>query len=157
MRGQFQYNNTIINPEIISFTDGCYFRDEGKDHTDMNYNYLDNILGYTFLLTDDYNFMKHTEDYILRHFTEGSICLCGCDKCNNLFIVEHLPTSTKFAVGSSCISKYYGKKMKGDLKKNVSNELCLECGEPLYFKTSEYSKKNAYRNQPGFCETCWNN
>lgn len=156
MRDIFLYNNTIIDPSIIGNNGNYYFRIVGCDLSkDPNYNYIENILGYVCLLTDDSNFMKNLANYDLQYKSSGNICLCGCDKCDSLFIVKHLPSSVQFAVGSTCIHKFFSKEMESKMKKHLSDELCLDCHLPLYFKTSKYNKRNAFRNQSGYCDKCW--
>jgi hypothetical protein len=124
-------------------------------------NYLDELIGYIKLLTNDEYFLKHTTDYSLLGEYDGTICICGCDKCHSLFIVRHIPSSIGFAVGSECIKKFFPEQ-KSKLRKIKNKEICIQCNEPLYYGNYKGHTKNAEKDKNGnnkhlgHCITCWN-
>ena len=124
-------------------------------------NCNNDLIGYIKLLTNDNYFYKHIDDYILVEESHGTICICGCKRCETLFIVKHIPSNIDFAVGSSCIKKFF-KNLSGNIKKIRNNELCNQCNTPLYYRTTKYHVKNAYKDKNknnahlGHCILCWN-
>ncbi len=155
MLEDFHYNNrTFITKDIISCDSGIYKRTKGYINP-IDHNYLDNIQGYIMMLTNDPNFLKHLEDYLPTGCTTGTICLCGCDLCSELFTVCHLPSKTYFGVGSTCIRKFMGKRCTSILEKINNKDLCNNCNECLFFKKTKFFERNAFKNEPGFCHNCW--
>ena len=91
------------------------------------------LTAFIYLLTNDNNFLRHFDDYLIYDKTFGCICICGCDKCEGLFCINHIPTNISFAVGSSCVQKILGERNISILKKIKEDEIFIQCNTPLYF------------------------
>jgi hypothetical protein len=151
----------------LDYYDGFYKRKIGREiNSTFNFldeeKYIDEIIGYIKLLTNDSYFLKNTNDFNLIKEERGIICMCGCNKCSSLFIIEHIPSSVRFGVGSQCIKKFFPDK-KSQLNKIKKDEICLECKAPLYYGNYSGHKKNAEKDKNGnnkflgHCINCWYN
>lgn len=83
------------------------------------------------------------------HIYTDMTCLCGYSKCGKLYITEHIPTKTIFALGSRCINKF--KPIDYDIIDRT--DFCLICCNALWYKTSTKHKKNGYKGYP-YCHDC---
>ena len=134
-----------------------YRRKIGKDHQDPGYNNFDELIAYVKLLTGDKYFLTNINEYkLITEKACWSPCICGCDNCNSLFIVNHIPSNISFAVGSSCIKKFI-PELSSHVLKIKKGEICVLCNEPLYFRNFKNHKKNANKKNEYFnCIDCWN-
>ena len=154
-------NNTVVlnekyyNINQLGKYNDFYQRLLGIDQSNLLYLYLDDLMGFVYLLTNDNNFFKHLDYYTLLRKEDGKICICGCDKCNDLYVICHNPTNICFGVGSSCIDRFFPQKMKSYKKKLMTDDICHICKVGLYLKTSKYYDKNTDKNKLGFCYKCW--
>jgi hypothetical protein len=102
---------------------------------------------------------------------EGKTCICGCDKCKNLFVMCHIESNKEIAVGSSCITKAKGHLYKkyndtdDNEIKNIKKEYdqfdnylkdkdkirCFTCYTLVYAKSRKPNKKNITAKD--YCDT----
>jgi hypothetical protein len=117
---------------------------------------FDELVAYIHLMTNDKYFPDNLENYILvDKIPFANICICGCDKCWDLYVVNHIPTNEKFAVGSKCIKKLL-KHISYKINKSNKNEICIDCNEALYSRNCKNHIKNADKNHHNHCNNCWN-
>lgn len=71
----------------------------------------------------------------------GSICICGCGHCKNLYKLFDKKTHTCFLLGSDCINLTH-LNYSSDLKCGEKNGFCKDCDIPLRLngKRKNYNK-----------------
>lgn len=142
--------------ELYLYNHSVYRRKLCQDYTDMNYNNFDELVAYIHLMTNDKYFPDNLENYkLIDKIPFANICICGCDKCCDLYVVNHISTNIKFAVGSRCIKRFL-KHISYKINKLNKNEICIDCNEALYFKNCKNHIKNADKNHHNHCINCWN-
>lgn len=114
---------------------------------------------------------------IIYTVIDGTVCICGCNKCKNLYIMRHIESGKEFAVGSSCIKKAKGHlldKYKEENKEidHIKNEYkkfdnylkdlvkprCAKCYDLMCVKNRKPHKKNItvedYCDKHPYCYKC---
>jgi Zn finger protein HypA/HybF involved in hydrogenase expression len=79
-------------------------------------------------------------------------CICGCEKCHNLYRMYHKKTNIAFLVGSSCIERAGHPDFVKDIKKK--NGRCINCNLILKIKGINKNYNKIYN---GFCKNCYDN
>ena len=156
MNNHIQYKNKDYFLEDLYLDENIYRRKIGKNHQDLEYNNFDELIAYVKLLTGDKYFLTNINEYkLITEKERWNPCICGCDNCDSLFIVHHIPSKISFAVGSSCIKKFI-PELSSHVSKMKKGEICVLCNEPLYFKNHKNHKKNANKHEYFHCMDCWN-
>ena len=162
MNEKVKYRGLDISLSDLEYNGKYYRRVIYVNTHSCNYVYIDNLIGYVYLLTNDKYFLDNLEDYDIVYkdidmkfssFDDNLYCLCGCDKCESLYIVKHVPSKICFGVGSSCIKKFFGERIISLMNKYKHNELCTKCMAPLFFKKTKYFNKNA-KSKYAICNKC---
>lgn len=107
----------------------------------------------------------------------GTVCICGCSLCKNLYIMCHIESGKEFAVGSSCIKKAKGHLFKkyddwyppvepikreykkfDDYLKDLIKPKCVKCYDLLRTRNNKPHKKNItaedYIDSHPYCYKC---
>jgi hypothetical protein len=148
------YAGKKFNGNNLYIDNGCWRR---KNNTcDITDECLIELAGNIMYLTNELCFnntnFSMTPQFITDQDSEiynDMTCLCGYSKCGKLYIAEHTPTKTPFAVGSVCINKF--KPVDYDIINRT--DFCLVCCQALWYKTSTKHKKNGKKDYP-YCNDC---
>jgi len=82
----------------------------------------------------------------------GSVCICGCGRCQNLYKLFDKKTHTCFLLGSDCINLTH-LNYSNDLKCGEKNGFCKECDIPLRLNGD---RKNYNKNRcDDTCNHCY--
>lgn len=156
MNLQIEYKDKKYYLEELYLHNAVFRRKMPQDYTDLNYNNFDELVAYIHLITNDEYFPDNLKTYQLISIIQfANICICGCEKCSDLYVVVHTPTNIKFAVGSKCIKRFL-KHIAYKINKLNKNEICIECNEALYYRNCKNHIKNADKNHCNHCINCWN-
>lgn len=82
---------------------------------------------------------------------EGNVCICGCDRCGELYKIYHNKTHTCFLVGSKCVERAGHESFISDINCAKTNGRCKKCNVPLRIKGKRKNTKKIY---DGICDYC---
>ena len=107
----------------------------------------DDILTKGEMYQDDYT------EYPPENEESTQICVCGCNKCLNLYKMTHRETGDSFLVGSDCIGRAHGhENFPKDIMCAKRNGRCLWCQNVIIFKGQ---RKTAKKQHLPFCTNCF--
>lgn len=138
-----------ISIDELMYDKPVYYR---TSNTITNPNNFQELVSIIQLITGD-NIISEKENFQPEYKVyDNNICLCGCNKCKELYLVHNTSKDIYITVGSSCINQFYDG-FENDIKCLKRNGTCEKCNQILCKKSSKYLTKNVKKNS-SICIQC---
>ena len=85
----------------------------------------------------------------------GKSCICSCNKCESLFVIEDEDTNIKLAVGSSCINKFKNETLNSDIYYHIHGKKCIVCNDILIKRNNNSNKPVNSDMKSDICWKCY--
>ncbi len=103
---------------------------------------LEEITGHAFNGMD-WQVLETYNGHSARYMYSGDKyqCICSCDQLHKNFLVQHIPTSTVFTVGSECVYKFHNKELNRTISSLKRDNRCA-MDKLIQDKRTKFGRKN---------------